>query len=321
MDEAAVERLGARYGLPPARWVDLDGPVHYREWDGPSGRTFVCVHGLGGSHLNWMAVAPGLARHGRVVSPDLAGFGHTPRGDRSASLIANRRLLSRFIAEVADPPVILVGNSMGGGISILQAGVEPWSVRALALTDPILPWARGGYPSALVIAVFAAYRIPGLGERFLKRRVAGMTAEEFITQSLRVIAADPSTIDPRVLQAHIELADSRRNIDDAVPAFLEAARSLLGLGARPQLVRKVMDRISCPVLVIHGDRDRLVPVNFARAAVRRYPAWRLEVFEGVGHAPMMEASDRWLETVESWLTEIESVGAWTQASSLFQTRG
>jgi pimeloyl-ACP methyl ester carboxylesterase len=309
MDEPVVERLGTRYGLPPARWVDLDGPVLYREWEGPADRTFVCVHGLGGSHLNWMGVAPGLARHGRVVAPDLAGFGHTPRGKRSASLIANRRLLSRFLAEVADPPVILVGNSMGGGISILQAGVEPWSVLALALTDPILPWARGGYPSALVIAVFAAYRIPGVGERLLKRRVAGMTAEEFITQSLRVIAADPSTIDPQVLRAHIELAESRRNIDDAIPAFLEAARSLLALGARPKLVRQVMDRISYPVLLIHGERDRLVPVSFARAAVQRYPAWRLEVFEGVGHAPMMEAPGRWLETMESWLTEVEAAGA------------
>ena len=66
----ALERLG----LPEARWADVDGPVHYREWPGPeTGPTFVLVHGLGGSHLNWAAVAPGLSRRGRVIAPDLAG--------------------------------------------------------------------------------------------------------------------------------------------------------------------------------------------------------------------------------------------------------
>ena len=49
--------------LPPSRFADLDGPVHYVEWDGPPGRTLVLVHGLGGSLLSWLAVAPGLARH------------------------------------------------------------------------------------------------------------------------------------------------------------------------------------------------------------------------------------------------------------------
>lgn len=289
------------FGLPPGRWVDLDGPVHYREWEGPPDRTFVCVHGLGGSHLNWMAVAPALARHGRVQALDLAGFGHTPREGRSASMFANRRLLSRFIQEMAGRPVTLVGSSMGGGIAVLQAGVEPFTVNGLILTDPVLPWARGGYPSGLVIAAFGAYRIPGLGERFLRRRVAGMTSEEFWDQSMRIIAADPSTIPPEVVRAHIELAESRRNLEDAIPAFLEAARSLLSLGARPKLVRRVMDRITGPVLIVHGASDRLVPPAFARAAARRYPEWRLEVMDGVGHAPMMEAPERWLSIVEPWL--------------------
>jgi pimeloyl-ACP methyl ester carboxylesterase len=302
--KAAVQSPYDAHGLPPSRWLDLGGPVHYREWEGPPGPTFMCVHGLGGSLLNWMAVAPSLGRFGRVVALDLAGFGHTPREGRSASMLANRRLLSRFIHETTSGPVVLVGNSMGGGICILQAGVEPLSVSGLLLTDPVLPWARGGYPSGLVIAAFGAYRIPRLGERFLRRRVSTMTAEEFWDQSMRIIAADPSTIPEEVARAHIELAESRRNLDEAIDSFLEAARSLLSLGARPRLVRRVMDRIACPVLIIHGADDRLVPVAFARAAVRRYPDWGLEVMEDVGHAPMMEAPERWMASVEPWVSRV-----------------
>ena len=68
--------------LPPLRTADVDGPVAYREWDGPPGTTFVLLHGLGGSHLNWVEAAPGLAGLGRVLAPDLPGFGRSPRGAR-----------------------------------------------------------------------------------------------------------------------------------------------------------------------------------------------------------------------------------------------
>jgi pimeloyl-ACP methyl ester carboxylesterase len=44
-----------------------------------------------------------------------------------------------------------------------------------------------------------------------------------------------------------------------------------------------------------------MPVAFAQSVVRKYPEWQLRVIHGVGHAPMMEAPDRWLEVVEAWL--------------------
>jgi len=62
-----------------------------------------------------------------------------------------------------------------------------------------------------------------------------------------------------------------------------------------------MDRIECPVLVLHGRRDRLVPVGFARAAVQDHPGWQLRIFPDLGHVPQMEAPDRWLTAVEHWL--------------------
>src|SRR5439155_2033294 len=122
--------------LPESRYVDIDGPVHYREWSGPSSLTFVCVHGLGGSLLNWLSVAPGFAERGRVFAVDLAGFGRTPREGRSSGIRANRLLLSRFLRDVTNGPVVLAGNSMGGAIAILQAALEPDSTAGLVLTSP-----------------------------------------------------------------------------------------------------------------------------------------------------------------------------------------
>ena len=101
--------MKALLDLGRSRTADLDGPVHYREWEGPRETTFVCVHGLGGSSLNWVSVAPALSRHGRVLAPDLLGFGYTPRQGRPSTLSSNQKLLSRFIRRMVAGPVVVVG--------------------------------------------------------------------------------------------------------------------------------------------------------------------------------------------------------------------
>src|SRR5207245_5278811 len=106
------------------------------------------------------------AERGRVVALDLVGFGRTPRDGRSASVKANRILLSRFLRQETDGPVVLVGNSMGGAISMLQTALEPESVAGLVLTSPALPWGRGGRPDPVVAAAFAMYQAPCRGRRF-----------------------------------------------------------------------------------------------------------------------------------------------------------
>ena len=53
-----------------SKTIDLAGEtVHYADFGG-EGPVIVLVHGLGGSHLNWLALAPLLARRGRVVALD-----------------------------------------------------------------------------------------------------------------------------------------------------------------------------------------------------------------------------------------------------------
>jgi pimeloyl-ACP methyl ester carboxylesterase len=76
-----------------------------------------------------------------------------------------------------------------------------------------------------------------------------------------------------------------------------------------------MDRIEAPVLLIHGRRDRLVPLTHAEAAAGKHHEWRLRVLEDVGHVPMLEAPARWLEEVEGFLDEaVEQADAISSAS-------
>ena len=302
------------FELPDSKWVDIDGPVHYREWPGRNGLTFVCVHGLGGSLLNWVAVAPGLSRRGRVLAVDLAGFGLTPREGRSASVLANRSLLSRFISEVADGPVILVGNSMGGAISLLQASSEPESIAGLVLTSPALPVRPGALPRFMVLYGFAVLQVPEVGERALRRRWSKLGPERLVEETFRMCCVDPSRIDEAIVALHVEGARRRETNPDAIPAFLEATRSLMRLATNPRRGQAVLEGVRCPVLLIQGREDRLVNVKTAIAVARQHPEWRLRVLDDVGHVAQLEAPDRWLPEVNEWLETDPSLAPLLAAS-------
>jgi len=191
-----------------SRWADLGGPLHYLDFGGPAGGPLiVCVHGLGGSAANWVALAPLLTRGCRVLAPDLAGHGLTQSRGRGTGVAANRALLHRFLASVAPGPVILMGNSMGGMISLLEASEHPGAVAGLILVDPALPF-LAARPGPLVTAMFLLYLTPGIGravmahERRLPpaRRVAGV---------LRLCCAVPARVTADVITRQVEVLDQR----------------------------------------------------------------------------------------------------------------
>jgi pimeloyl-ACP methyl ester carboxylesterase len=285
-----------------SRWISLDGPVHYAEWDGPAdGPTFVCVHGLGGSHVNWFSVAPGLAKRGRVLAPDLAGFGRTPLEGRRSTIGANRRLLHRFLEATGASPAILIGNSMGGAISAIEAADEPEAVAGLVLVDAAMPRALNGSTDPVVAAVFATYLVPGVGERFMKTRMKNIGPEGLVAETMKLCCVDPSRVDPDVIAASVALGRERLAMPWANKAFLEAARSLLRRLARRERFLATLRRISCPTLMLQGDKDRLVPVAAARAVAAARPDWTFQVFDDIGHVPQLEDPALWLASVEVWL--------------------
>lgn len=288
--------------LPTTRLVDADGPVCVADYGGArDGPLLVAVHGLGGSHLNWMAVAPALTRRSRLLAVDLVGHGHTPAAGRSADVAGHRRLLSGVLRTVADEPAVVVGNSMGGTVAALQAAEEPGTVAGLVLVDPALP--VSGLPGPVhprVLGNFLVCALPALGERFLDARRRLTTARQVVNRALRVCCADPSRVPADVVDALVDLTagvDRRR----ADAAYLQSARSLTALMVRPAPVIRRLQRLDHPVLLIHGERDLLVPISVARRLHALHPEWRLAVAAGVGHVPMLEAPAWTAGVIDGWL--------------------
>ncbi len=295
-----------------SHFSDIAGPVHWVDFGGPAGvPPIVMVHGLGGSHLNWVRVAPALTERNRVITIDLPGFGFSPAAGRRTSIEGNTKILDRFINEIIGGPVIVMGNSMGGAITILEAAASPQAVAAAVLVDPALP-RPPEVPDRQVAAQFLMYAIPGVGEAFMDISRRSRTDREFVERVVNLCFADPRRSSPELMDAATELvAYRRRHMPNQDAAFLQAARSVLRAGLRPRQFKNTMRSLVQPVLLIHGEGDRLVPVTAARIAAAANPQWDTEFLYDVGHTPQLEAPDAVIRAVEHWLDrrELGATGA------------
>jgi pimeloyl-ACP methyl ester carboxylesterase len=279
--------------------ADVGGPVHYLDFGG-SGRPLLMVHGLGGSALNWMAVGPAVARTHRALAIDLAGFGQSPLHGRSATVGANAELVRDFVEKVIGEPVVLIGNSMGGHIAIIEAATHAEWVESLVLVDPAIPGPHVTRPEPRLLTTMAALSVPGLATTLLDRRLRALGPEGLVKETLALVCADPSRVDPDVIAAHVQLTRERENLGPQnARAFVQASRSIGIRMADPRFWARVA-MVTAPTLVIHGSEDRLIPLPAARELVHRRPDWKLDVLDGVGHVPMMETPDYFMSSLQGW---------------------
>jgi pimeloyl-ACP methyl ester carboxylesterase len=282
------------------RVLDVGGRTTVGDFGG-QGPVMVLLHGLGGSHVNWMRLGPMLAERARVLAPDLPGFGFTPPDGRQTTVQANARWARRFLREVAGTPAILVGNSMGGLVSILAAGADPGDVAGLILLDPALPLAPREPRDRQVLLSFTAYMVPGVGEAFVRRRARTLGPEGLVRETFRICCVDPSRVPDEVIAAHTEVVAARMRMPWADRSMLRAARSMFRLLLRRRQFRAVLERVRAPTLLVNGAGDRLVRLAAARVASEVRPDWTFRPLDDVGHVPQLEAPQRTAAEIWSWL--------------------
>lgn len=291
--------------------TDLGGPTHWIDFGGPKGEAelppLLFVHGLGGSHLNWVRVAQAFTAKRRVVALDLAGFGLTRAAGRRTTVGANSALVARFVREVLGTPALLVGNSMGGMISILTASVHPDVVAAMVLVDPALPL-PAQRPDLEVARNFLLYSTPGVGELVMLADARRHTPRQLVDRTTELCFADPARADEETQNAATALATHRRLERGNEAAFLWAARSLMVVSARKGTYRSRWMGIDVPTMLIHGAEDRLVSIEAARALATDRPDWTSEFLPGVGHVPQLEVPELFAEHVGAWVDKTAVLG-------------
>ncbi|MFD0524644.1 alpha/beta fold hydrolase [Paractinoplanes durhamensis] len=202
-------------------YVDVrSARIRYHESGDPAATPVVLLHGIGRSLEDWDAQHPLLDNDHRVISIDMPGFGLSQRMPAPTTLTT----LSDGVWATLDAlgetrPVHLMGNSLGGAVSMQMLVDDPGRVRTLTLAN------SAGFGKEVTIAL-RMLAVPGLGRQMLRRidRVSAPRLE-------RTVFADRAMVTPERVAMAIKV--SRQ--PDFAAVYLEVARALggfRGIGAR-----------------------------------------------------------------------------------------
>jgi len=184
-------------------------------------------------------------------------------------------------------PAILIGWSLGGILAMQMALQQPERVRALVLvaTTPCF-CLRDDWPHACSREVFADFEqaLAVQSPTFLGRFFALMLHGDRITR--------------RQYQQLARTSINRRQ-PPTMPALAKGLEILKHTDLRPQL-----DAIRCPVLMMHGRQDVIVPFAAAAWLQQQLPQAELRAFDPCGHAPFLTHSNTFNHDLEDWCLNI-----------------
>ena len=299
--------------LGRAHHLDADGVrVYAVDWvpeHHATDRRVLLVHGLGANTLSWTPFAQPFAdATGAVVTAiDLIGFGRTRAPERTATIATNRSLVEAVLRRHG--PSLVVGNSMGAVIGSGVAARRPDLVDGLVLVNPALPWGRVGPGDWWRFARLTPLMLPSFGRRAVATRARLLGPQRIVDATLSVTLHEPGRLDPELRRRLVLLAAERYAYPEAAAAYADAARSLLSELGRGGFERDLaLASGARPTLLVHGAEDRLVGSDLAREAGRRHADLTVEVLDGIGHAPQLEAPERLLEVALPWLDA--RMGSW-----------
>ena len=270
---------------------------------GSGDEVIVCLHGLGGSGLNFGLVAPLLAAERRVLVPDLLGHGGSGSPVHGGAVEAQLSMIAEVIEREADRPVVLLGHSMGGILAQLHALRAADTVSHLVLVDPPVPNVTRLRRDPRLTAKLAMLRSPGLAA-LVARQLARMTPEHVVARQLADATPHAHRIPPVAVEATV--AETRERVEAGLAkegqrAQWDAILEVVALLARPAAWREQLAGITAPTLWLQGEDDPLAdPVSAAALAASR-PDWTFRTRAGVGHLPQLEDPAWTLEAIDSWL--------------------
>jgi pimeloyl-ACP methyl ester carboxylesterase len=266
-----------------------DGPL-----DGP---VVVLIHGMAGSSATWREVIPTLSAEYRVIAPDLLGHGRSAKPAGDYSLGAHASIVRDLLVHLGVDHATIVGQSLGGGVTMQFAYQYPEVCERLALVS------SGGLGRD-VNWILRLLSLPG-AEFVLPVAVPGFVRDQGNALSgwLHRHGIRPPRVG-EMWQAYASLADG-----ESRQAFLRTLRSVVDAGGQTVSAR---DRLyltaTIPTLIVWGDDDPIIPVTHGLEAHELMPGSRLEIFEGVGHFPQVEVPELLCEVLMDFLATTPAAG-------------
>lgn len=240
----------------------------FRFVDEGQGDVLLLLHGLFGALSNWDSVITTFSDRYRVVIPLLPIY---DMPIRQASLEGLVTYIEKFVVQKNLRDMTLLGNSLGGHLSILYAFKNPEQVRGLVLTG-----SSGLFEN-------------GMGGSFPKRG-----SYSYIAERVAYTFYDPAV-------ASKDLIDEVFEITSSIPKCMSIVA--IAKSAQRNNVAKDLHRIQVPTLLVWGLNDTITPAEVGHEFNRLIANSELHFIDKCCHAPMMECPDRFNTLLNTWLTQ------------------
>jgi pimeloyl-ACP methyl ester carboxylesterase len=237
------------------------------------GQPLVLLHGYPLDHHIWDAITPLLEDKFDLLIPDLRGFGESATVETPYTMDDYASDIAALLDSLRITKTAIAGHSMGGYVALAFARLFPDRVTGLGL--------------------IASQTLADSPERKEGRyKSAAEAAEQGIGGIVE--AMTPKFTSDSNLQAFVRQVMQRQTPQACIGA-------LKAMAERPDST-SVLASLTCPIVLVHGDADLLIPVERAREAKEAAPHALLVELPGAGHLPMLEAKEQTAQTLAALYT-------------------
>jgi len=278
-----TEVLDPRAAAPDGEFIALEDGLTLHYYEAGKGEPVVMIHGFSSWAYTWKENMPELSKGYRVLAPDLPGFGFS---DRPAGAGYGYELFAgaveKFLNAKGARRVSLIGNSMGGGVSIRFTLDHPERVRKLVLVD------------SAGVKMNPHLGLTLLGVPGLNSFMSSINNRFFMSRILKRFCFYDGSVVTRE-KAEMYLLPFRTR-----GAMAAAAATINSI--RPDFSEDDFKKIKAPVLIVWGEKDKIIYPAFATVFHRLIPGSKLVMIPKCGHLPQEEKPEEFNKIVSDFLS-------------------
>ena len=267
--------------IPKGQYLDVQDNFRFHFYDEGEGEVVVLLHGSGtgaSGHTNFKNNFIALKEAGfRVILPDLPGYGFS---NKPEDVIYSMDYFNQKIIELLDALGVetfsLIGNSLGGALSIGLGLSHPARVKNLILMAP------GG------VEEMAVYnQMPGI-KKLLADFLGGDMNQEKIEGLLALFPYDSSLVTKEMVQERMEILPLMNS-------------QVLATMAIPNM-EDDLHKLTQPILAFWGVNDQFIPVSGSMKIGQNCPNAQIMLFSQCGHWVMIEKEEIFNNTCINFLS-------------------
>lgn len=279
---------GVAYGQGPAaapadRFITVNGlRLHYLDWGNAGKPVLIMVHGIGRVAHTFDHIAPAFTGQYHVVALDMRGHGDSAWDPGANYLVEDHvKDFEGFVAQLGLRGLTLWGNSTGGRVVQVYAGLHPDNVRALIVEDV------GPERPKTISDGFA---------RGVQRDAKGWASEDELLAQLKT---ENQGISEEQLRTYARYGSKRtpdgrliwKRDPDLAKGFIETELW--------QYVR----RITSPTIYVIGGRSTIVPAETQQELKKTIPGVQIVTMPGLGHYPSQEKAEEFTRIAKEFLAK------------------